>query len=163
MKAVYTLPNGKQLGESDFCKYFEKKVLYTIRKFEMSREAKIKSNPSINSKVLNHLYSKFGFSKKSAKLTASDDSTDDISTAVMESWFQNKPADLSPKSPKVVRPLFLMTEQEIMIYSSIKHISGKQKKKTKARTMLDSMEKIHPEIKRAIVQAYLQLLEIRSK
>jgi len=163
MKSVYILPNGKSLGPGDFCRYFEKKVLYTVRKFEMPQEVKVKKNRSVNSKVLSFLYEKFGFMKNNSKVTALDDSTDDFATTVMNSWFENKKADLSPRSSKAIRPLFLMTEQEIMIYSSLKHLKGKPKKKNPARAMLDSMEKIHPEVKRAIVQAYLQLLEIRSK
>jgi len=163
MKAVYTLPNGKTLGPGDFCRYFEKKVLYTVRKFDMPGEARIKKNPSINSKVLYHLYNQFGFLRNDSKTIALDDSTDDIATAMMESWFANKTADLSPKSSKIIRPMFLVTEQEIMIYASLKHIDGKQKKKSQARIMLDSMEKVHPEIKRAIAQAYLQLVEIRGR
>lgn len=163
MKPVYTLPNGKTLGPGDFCRYFEKKVLYTVRKFDMSREAKIKKNKSINSKVLYHLYNQFGFLKNDSKITALDDSTDDIATAMMGSWFVNKSVDLSPKSSRIIRPLFLITEQEIMIYASLRHLDGKQKKKTPARIMLDNMEKIHPEIKRAIAQAYLQLVEIRGR
>ncbi|MBU2522712.1 MAG: hypothetical protein KKE23_00275 [Nanoarchaeota archaeon] len=163
MKPVYILPNGKALGPGDFYRYLEKKVLYTIRKFEMNREAKVKKNTSVNSRVLNYLYNKFGFLKNDSKIIALDDSTDDIATAMMESWFANKNVDLSPKSPRIIRPLFLITEQEMMIYASLKHLKGNTKKKTSARTMLDNMEKVHPEIKRAIVQAYLQLVEIRKK
>lgn len=163
MKSVYTLPNGKALGPGDFCRYFEKKVLYTVRKFGMNQEVKLKKNPSINHEVLNFLYNKFGFIKSNSKTTALDESTDDIATLMLESWFINKTLDLSPKNRKIIRPLFLITEQEINIYASLKHLNGKQKKKSSARVMLDNMEKVHPEVKRAIVQSYLQLVEIRSK
>ena len=163
MKPVYVLPNGKPLGAGDFCRYFEKKVLYTVRKFGMSREVKVRKTVHLNSKVLLHLYSKFGFVKSRSKVVALDDSTDDVATSIIESWFSNKPVDLSPSSKNRIRPLYLMTDQEISIYASLKGISGKDKKKSDARIMLDEMEKKHPEIKRAIVQAYLQLLEIRQK
>ena len=32
---VYTLSNGQKLGEKKFIRYFEKKVLYAIRKFNL--------------------------------------------------------------------------------------------------------------------------------
>jgi len=163
MKPVYVLPNGKALGAKDFCRYFEKKILYTIRKFGMSREAEVKKTPYLNSRVLLHLYGKFGFLKNSSKIIALDDSTDDVATLMMESWFQHKSVDLAPRTSKVIRPLFLMTDNEIKIYASLKRIGGKDKRKSDARAMLDEMEKKHPEIKRAIVQSCLQLLAIRKR
>ena len=163
MKPVYILPNGKPLGASDFCRYFEKKVLYAVRKFSMPMEVKVKKSDSVNSKVLQALYEKFGFMNKGSKVIALDDCCDDISTMLLESWFANKEVNLASSTKKEIRPLFLMTEQEISIYAAIKHIAGKPKKKSEARKMLDSMEKPHPEVKRAIVQAYLQLLEIRNR
>ena len=163
MKPVYILPNGKPLGASDFCKYFEKKVLYTVRKFSMSREVRVKKDNSVNSNVLRSLYVKFGFMNNNSKTVALADSADDLSTMLLESWFSNKEPHFKPVTKKEIRPFFLMTDQEISIYAAIKHITGKVKKKSSARAMLDSMEKPHPEVKRAIVQAYLQLLEIRKK
>ena len=165
--AVYILPNGKPLGAKDFNRYFEKKVLYTIRKYGMPRDAKIKKSDNLNSKVLLDLYSRFGFIKPSSKSIALDDSADDVASGVVESWFEDMRSNFSPsskgKSRPLGRPLFLMTDEEIKIYASLKRIKGKDKKKSPARLMLDKMEKPHPEVKRAIVQSYLQILEIMNK
>jgi len=160
--AVYILPNGKPLNSKDFNRYFEKKVLYSIRKFSMPRESKIKKSDHINDQVLIYLFEKFGFIKKNSRFIALSDSADDVSSGVVDSWFKDKEQDLSPVSKNKSRPLFLMTDQEISIYASLKGIKGTNKKKTMAREMLDKMEKSHPEVKRAIVQSYLQILEIRK-
>ncbi len=162
MKAVYILPNGKALDSGEFKRYFEKKVLYTVRKFSMPREVKVRKRDCLNDRVLLHLIERFGFMGNS-KITAISDSADDVASGIVESWFENRKVDLSPSTRKEIRPLFLMTDQEISIYASLKGIKGKQKKKSSARNMLDKMEKPHPEIKRAIVQSYIQLLEIQKK
>lgn len=162
-KSVYVLPNGKALDAKSFCRYFEKKVLYTVRKFGMQREAKVKKSNPVNSNVLMHLYEKFGFAAKDSKTIALDDSTDDIAASLLDSWFSGKTARISPADGNKIRPFYLMTEKEIEIYASLKHIGGKPKKKNRARQMLDEMEKKHPEVKRAIVQSWFQLLEIRNR
>jgi len=42
MKSVFTLQNGKKLGKSEFCDYFERKIHRTIRKFNLiSKDDKI--------------------------------------------------------------------------------------------------------------------------
>jgi len=161
------LPNNKKLSRTSFLRYFEKKVLYTVRKFNMLRKeaASVKKESFLNSKVLLHLLEKshFPLAKKS-NIVALNDCTDDIASLILESWFKTKSQEkLAPhfikNKIKFIRPFYLITEKEIEIYAKLKGIKGKLKKKTKARILLDRLEQFHPEIKRATLSSYSQLLK----
>jgi hypothetical protein len=60
-----------------------------------------------------------------------------------------------PVKGKVIKPLYLFLDKEVLLYAKLK---GLKFNKVKAkRGLLEDLEKKHPEVKQAIVSAYLKL------
>ena len=66
---------------------------------------------------------------------------------------------LAPVQEKVIKPLYLFLDEEILLYAKIKKLKFKKKieKKDKISNFIDDLEQKHPEIKRAIINSYLEL------
>jgi len=80
--------------------------------------------------------------------------------------------EISPVDKNVISPLYLFLDKEVLLYAKLKNLkfallSGstncgmpgqiKGDKKDEISLFIDNLEKNHPEIKRAIVNSYLQL------
>ena len=63
------------------------------------------------------------------------------------------------KNIKLIKPLYLFLDKEILIYAKLKKLKFEKDKTTKNKIskFIDELEKKHPEIKRAIVKGYLGL------
>ncbi|HDK41875.1 MAG TPA: hypothetical protein ENG87_00735 [Candidatus Pacearchaeota archaeon] len=59
----------------------------------------------------------------------------------------------------ILKPLYLFLDREVELYARLKGLkfSAKKTKKNKISLFIDDMEKNHPELKRAIVNSYLEL------
>ena len=64
-----------------------------------------------------------------------------------------------PVEGKIIKPLYLFLDDEILLYAKLKKIRFKEerKKNNKIEGFLDSLEKKHPEVKRAVVNSLLEL------
>jgi tRNA(Ile)-lysidine synthase TilS/MesJ len=64
-----------------------------------------------------------------------------------------------PVDGKIIRPLYLFLDKEVLLYAKIRKLRFKEKKvvKDKISKFVDLMEEKHPEVKRAIVNSYLKL------
>ena len=119
MKQVITLQNGSSLNEQQFVKYFEKKVLYTIRKFDLFKD--IKQRPQV------HELFKL---KKIGTYIISLECLDDISLQVLRLMMRPKAKQrlsqllplTSTSGKKIIRPFYLMSKQEMLLYMKITKI-----------------------------------------
>ncbi|MCK9595800.1 hypothetical protein M0R19_01290 [Candidatus Pacearchaeota archaeon] len=64
-----------------------------------------------------------------------------------------------PIEGKKIKPLYLFSDEEILLYAKIKNLKFKQEKKkeNKISSFVNELEKKHPEVKRAVVNSLLEL------
>ena len=67
--------------------------------------------------------------------------------------------DVFPIEGKTIKPLFLFLDEEVLLYAKLKKLKFKEEKKEedKITNFVNNLEKKHPEIKRAIVNGWLEL------
>ena len=167
---VYEFTNQRKLCKICFVKYFQKKVLYTIRKFKMAHSEdtiSYKNNKNFRDVILEDILKMFA-EKANAKLTKSskankiaisstlDSESDEITHRLME---KNAKIDFSPVEGKTIKPLYLFLDEEILLYAKIRKLKFriKKEKKDKISSFIDELEEKHPEIKRAIVNSFLKI------
>jgi tRNA(Ile)-lysidine synthase TilS/MesJ len=70
-----------------------------------------------------------------------------------------KKLDAKPVDNKIVKPLYLFLDEEVLIYAKIKKLkfTPTKIKKDNISEFIDVLEMKHPEIKRAIVNSYLKI------
>ncbi len=170
-KPVYEFTNKRKLCSSCFIRYFQKKVLYTIRKFKMAHSGDTighKNNRNFRDVVLEDVLKMFA-EKANANLTKSmknvdkiaisstlDSEADGITHRLMK---KNAKMKFSPVEKKIIKPLYLFLNEEILLYAKIKKLKFKKtkEKKDKISSFIDELEEKHPEIKRAIVNGILKM------
>ncbi len=175
LKPVYEFTNKRKLCARCFINYFEKKVLYIIRKFGMIKHGDIigykKSNNFrgvVLEKVLNMVAGKSGvkivkFPNKKPTKIAVNSSIDLESAEIIKIIIKGKISDLKkclPVEGKIIKPLYLFLDEEILLYAKLKKLKFVKKKlkaDDKISKFLDESEKKHPEVKRAIVNGILEL------
>lgn len=176
MKYVYEFTNKRKLTKKEFIHWFQKKFLYTIRKFKMIEKEDVvayENKGDFRSVVLEsllNLYAEKGiidviklsksrkFNKKAVSNTA-DIEADKLIQHIVKGKLDslNK---FAPVNKKVIKPLFLFLDKEVELYAKL---IGLKYKKTKPKTdklgkFVNDLEKKHPEIKHSIVKSYLELL-----
>jgi len=59
---------------------------------------------------------------------------------------------------KIIKPLYLFLDKEVLLYAKLKKLKFKKikEKKDKISKFIDELEKMHPEVKQAIVSSYLK-------
>lgn len=184
-KPVYEFTNQRKLCGRCFVNYFQKKVLYTIRKFGMIRNGDAVGYFSSNHfrrVVLEDVLEMFAEranvelvkNGKKGKLAISS-TLDSESEGIIQSLINGKEKDLEkfkPVSGKIIKPLYLFSDEEVLLYAKLRVLCFDschyaklrklkfrkiEKPKDKISEFLDGLEKKHPEVKRAIVNGYLGL------
>lgn len=168
---VYEFTNKTKLCSNCFVKYFQKKVLYTIRKFHMTHSGETigyKNDKGFRDVVLEDVLKMFA-EKANARLVKSnknadkiavsstlDSEADEITHRLME---KNSEMKFAPVENKTIKPLYLFLDEEILLYAKIKKLKFKKvkEKKDKISLFIDELEQKHPEIKRAIVNGILKV------
>jgi tRNA(Ile)-lysidine synthase TilS/MesJ len=173
---VYEFTNKRKLCKRCFLNWFEKKFLYTNRRFSMMKQGEIivyKNKEDLQGVVLESLLKKFSdkigiklfksSSKKKYSKIAIPETTDSESDKIIHAIIRKNIAEIdsSPKSGKKIKPLYLFLDKEVELYAKIKKINYKNKKnkKNKISFFIEKMEKEHPEVKQAIIGSYLKLRE----
>ncbi len=178
-KPVYEFTNGRKVCKNCFIRWFNKKVLYTIRKFKMfKKNDKIcfKKSNDFRGVVLEEVL-KFYETKAPVEVVSGKKKFTKIAHAassdmnavagvnaiinfnINEVEFSLK--QLKPVVGNVVFPLFLFLDKEIKLYADLKKLKYKKLKseKNKIADLINELEKKHPEIKHSIVNS---LIEINS-
>lgn len=166
---VYKFTNKRKLCKTCFVRWFEKKFLYTIRRFNLIKRGEIiyyKKTKNFREVVLENLlkmYSKNDLIKitKSPKIKSKFASsvTADIEAKKITETIIKKNINQLKKNSKEIKPLILFLDKEVLLYARLKNFTfKKEKNKTnKIKEFIDGLEKKHPEIKQAIVQTILKI------
>ena len=181
IKPVYEFTNKRKLCKRCFINYFQKKVLYTIRKFKMIRRGdKVQYKKTREFKgvvlddILKFVLDKFDFyltdsnkflakrDKFKSVRIASASSLDSEAENIIKILINGNVSELKKNLPSyenAVKPLCLFLDEEILLYAKLKNLKFRkaQEKKDKIRNFEDEFEKKHPEVKRAIVNSVLKL------
>lgn len=171
---VYEFTNKRKLCSRCFVNYFVKKFLYILRKFEMAKQGDFigykKSNELkgvVMEDLLNFFSKRSGIKiaalpDKKVNKIAVDSSIDSEAKEIIETLISGNSSRLKkelPKENKIIKPLYLFLDEEILLYAKIKNLkfSEKKNKKNKNEIFIEEFEKKHPEVKRAIVNSLLEL------
>lgn len=179
-KPVYEFTNKRKVCKNCFVRYFQKKFLFIIRKFEMIKKGDVvgyKKGIDFRDIVLEDLLNMFsekgmveivrvwksevGSRRPYFKLAISstiDSEADKIVHILIEGDVKDL-KEIAPVNKKIIKPLYLFLDAEVLLYAKIKKLKFKKtnKKKDKLSLFIDELEKKHPEIKRAILNSYLEL------
>lgn len=174
---VYEFTNKRKVCSSCFIRYFQKKFLYTLRKFNMIDNEDLiyfRSNKNFRDAVLNDLLILFE-EKSSIKLTNNQNKSDKTAVSstidseanqVIDILINDKSDNLKKLSPvtkdnkeTIIKPLYLFSDREILLYAKLKGLKFKKEKQKQDNIseFLNNMEDKHPEVKRAVVNSYLKL------
>ena len=168
-KPVYEFTNQRKLCKNCFIHWFEKKFLYTIRKFQMiskgdvvGYENKKDFRTVVLIELLKMLEKKAPIKINNKKFTkkAIADTTDLIAKEIVSNLVNKKfKPRLNPVDKKIIRPLYLFLDVEVLLYTKLKRLKFNKIKKEKDKwfDFIEDLEKKHPEIKRGIVNSYLEL------
>jgi tRNA(Ile)-lysidine synthase TilS/MesJ len=98
---------------------------------------------------------------KVAVSSSLDSEADEITHKLIKESSKN--LGFSPVEGKIIKPLCLFLDEEILLYAKIKKLKFKTKKekKDKISSFVDELEKKHPEIKRAIVNGMMKIENLK--
>ncbi len=166
---VYEFTNQRKLCKNCFVHWFEKKFLYTIRKFKMVFKGDIigyENKKDFRTVVLINLLKMFvekapiklsskRFNKKALAYT-----TDIMSKKILDSLVKGDFKKMfKPVEKGIILPLYLFLDTEVLIYARLKGLKFNKIKKENDKwfDFIEDLEKKHPEIKRGIINSYLEL------
>ncbi len=171
-KPVYEFTNKRKLCGRCFINWFQKKFLYTIRKFEMVDQGDIigyENKGDFRGVVLEELLRileekssieiiKLPTKKKITKkaLTSTKDLESDKIINILIKKNAMELNDLGPVNKKEIKPLYLFLDREVLLYAKLKKLKFKDIVKPK-ETIVSELENKHPEIRHSIIQSYLDL------
>jgi len=177
---VYEFTNKRRLCARCFVRYFEKKVLYTIKKFNMAHQGDTlfyEPQKDLRNIVLEESLKMFSEKAGVKLITAAgkdknyktiipstlDSEADEIVREIISGDIKNLKGRLAPfektRQGIILRPLYLFLDEEVLLYARLKKLKFKEHKpkKDKLVSFVEGLEKKHPEIKRAIVNGWLKI------
>jgi len=102
-------------------------------------------------------------SKQKRGLIATAESSDEIAAIIVEEQMKKKMnmKKVMPVIGKNIRPLYLLTDKEIELFIHLKGLPVVEKKKyPETIKIINQLEKKHPEIKHAIVNSLIQVMDL---
>ena len=173
MKYVYEFTNQRKLTKSEFLRWFQKKFLYTIRKFEMVKKGDTlgyKKTNDFRGVVLSDLLKMYSEkapvevvklpSKKTNKIVSPETATSE-SLKIIQDLFKGKLDNKKyfPIQGKTIKPLYLFLDKEVLLYAKLKGLKFSKPKEEKSEIfkLIKDLETKHPEIEHGIVNSYLSL------
>lgn len=176
-KPVYEFTNKRRLCRRCFVNYFQKKFLYIVRNFGMIKKGDIigyRNSGSFQDVVLKNLLELFCekvniqivklHSKKKISKTAVSSAIDSESNKFVNEIIRGdlkKIKKLFPVDGKIIKPLYLFLDSEVLLYARLKKLKFKEMnlKENKISNFINELEEKHPEIKRATMNCFLKLQE----
>lgn len=166
IKPVYEFTNKRKVCGNCFVKWFDKKIFYTIRRFEMLSNGDLVNYEKGNGfrEVVLENVLKMVAEKGRIKLTKGkkfDKVAIPITTDLMAynsfNEFINGNIENLKKNKKIITPLILFLDKEVLLYAKLKKLKFEKDKKRESKTKIfvNYLEKKHPEIKRSIVNGFL--------
>ncbi len=201
-KPVYEFTNQRKLCRTCFVRWFQKKVLYTIRRFKMIKKNEVvgyKKARDFREVVLQDVLKMFAkkamvelvklpistlrvypeksfsthkmyperknFSTRGKIFTRGNkiaiaSTTDLEADKIIHFLIKGNVNDLKnvlPVNNKIIKPLYLFLDKEVLLYAKLKKLKFKKEKikKDKISLFIDELEKKHPEVKQAVVGSFL--------
>ena len=170
-KPVYEFTNQRKLCKTCFIRWFQKKVLYTIRKFEMISKNDIigyENSGDFRGVVLEDVLKMFAEkaivelvrlpSKKNLNKIAIASTTDLEADKIVHALIgKNKKKLNSPKDGKNIFPLYLFLDKEVLLYAKLRNLRFEKTnvELDEISKFIDELEEKHPEVKQAVVGGYL--------
>lgn len=174
---VYEFTNKRKLCKRCFINYFNKKFLYTIRKYNLIKQEEriyYYSSNNVNEvvleKMLNLFLDKYNFNlvkldknKPSGKYKlALSECIDDQAKSIFSNIIFKDSSKLNSFLPiykNNIRPLYFFLEEEILLYAKLNNLKFKpiKRNKDKLDSFLEELETQHPEVKRAMVNSLLKI------
>jgi hypothetical protein len=177
-KPVYVFSNGRQICKNCFINWFQKKVLYTIRKFSLVKKGDVigyKKTNNFRDLVLEDLLIYYQtrapinivkLPNNKANKIALSDTTDHISQIVIKNLLNKKIRSTQelPILERIIRPLYLFLDQEVLLYAKLNNLKFKQEKENsdKIKKLFIDLEKKHKEVKNAVLNSYLNLSKSKN-
>jgi tRNA(Ile)-lysidine synthase TilS/MesJ len=173
IKPVYEFTNKRKVCKRCFINYFNKKFLFVVRKFELIKNNDViayEDKKDFKSVVLKELLEmisqkrqitiiKLPSRKKITKIVTND-TTDSQTYKIIYSIIKSRKnlREYAPKNKRVIKPLYLFLDKEVLLYAKLKKLGYKKtiEKKNKISLFIDGLEKKHPEIKRAVIKSFLE-------
>ena len=169
-KPVYEFTNQRKLCKTCFVRWFQKKVLYIIRKFEMISKndvVRFENKGDFQGVVLEDVLKMFSekaivelvklpTKKKLDKIAIA--STTDLEADKIIHFLIKGEEKLEPAvDNKIIKPLYLFLDKEVLLYAKLRNLKFKKTnvKLDKISEFIDELEKTHPEVKQAVVGSYL--------
>jgi len=166
---VYEFTNKRKLCKNCFIRWFDKKFLFTNRKFKLIKkgDSLVIRGEGYKKAVLEHILKKFKdkflieIKRKGNKIAFTD--TIDTNSKEIIRILINKNANqlnnLSPINKNNIKPFYLFLDEEVLLYAKLNKLKPDKLKdsKDKIKLFLDEIEKKHPEVKRAVVNSFLKL------
>jgi tRNA(Ile)-lysidine synthase TilS/MesJ len=174
LKPVYEFTNQRKLCKTCFIRYFQKKVLYTIRRFKMIKKDDIiayKKTKDFRNVVLENILQMLSektiiqivkLPNKKANKIAIPSTIDSEADEIIHAIIQENVKDLEKIKPiqkNIIKPLYLFLDKEVLLYAKLKKLKFKKfkTKKDKISEFIDELEEKHPEVKRAVLNSYLEI------
>lgn len=146
-------------------------LLYIMSKIAMERKLNlsfdIESLKKSNEKVVRQFcrHHNIPLSKKKKGIIATSESSDEIAAMIIDEQMKKK---MNMKKalpifgkPKIIRPLYLLTDKEIELFIKLKGMPLIEKKiYPDTIKIINQLEKKHPEIKHAIVNSFIQIMDL---
>lgn len=168
-KPVYEFTNKRKVCKNCFIYWFQKKFLYTIRRFDMLKSGDVicyKKGRGFRDAVLEDILNMRAErgdiilvkNRKGDKLALSN--TSDFETyKIVDELFNSKVGGHKPVEGKVIKPLILFLDKEVLLYAKLRGLKFQEekKKKTKLGHFIDELEEKHPELKQAVVKGFIEL------
>jgi len=172
-KPVYEFTNGRKVCGICFVRWFQKKVLYTIKRFSLVKKGEIIGYSKkqgfrdvVLEDILTYYHTRAPVSlvklpnKKADKIAVSS-TTDSEAIVFISGLLKDKlvKKERFPLYKDTIKPLYLFTDQEVLIYAGLRKLKFKQEKNTRSHVseLLNNLELKHLEIKHAIISGILQL------
>mgnify|MGYP001583024410 CR=1 FL=1 len=169
IKPVYEFNNKRKICKTCFINWFQKKFLYTLRVFNMIKSGDIiqyKKGSNFREIALEDVL-KIRAERGDVKLVIKNKgkrfampSTSDTEThKVINELFNNKLKENKPVNGKIIMPLYLFLDREVLLYAKLRGLKFKEKKEKKEGLVnfVNDLEMKHPELKQAVVSGMLKM------
>jgi tRNA(Ile)-lysidine synthase TilS/MesJ len=145
--------------KSDFRNVVLKDLLFMFAQRGIAEIVKLPNGKNVTPRAYPEKSSKKIFTKGKIAISSTIDSESNKFVHILVKGNVRDLEKIKPIDNKIIKPLYLFLDAEVLLYAKIKNLKFKKskEKKDELSIFIDDLEKKHPEIKRAIINSYLEL------
>jgi len=158
----YNGNNFRNVVLEDILKMFEDKLMIDVVELPARYNSQMDNKSLIKKQSVNSFVNSFISSQRRAipNKIAIPLTIDSTAYGIINELIEGKIKNLKEVTPvkgKVIKPLYLFLDKEVLLYAKLKKLKFKKIKKeeTKISKFIDDLEKKHPEVKRAVVNSLI--------